>query len=500
MDDLLLGFQTAFSLTNLFYCLLGVTLGTLIGVLPGIGAVAAVSILLPISFYLEPTTALIMLGGVYYGAEYGGSTASIMLNLPGSPSNAVTCLDGYPMAKQGRAGVALFITTVASFAGGTMGILSLMALTPAVVAISLSFRSAEYFSVMLLGLIAAATVSQSSPIKGLAMVVLGLLVGCIGLDVASSTIRFDLGLAGLSEGLSIIVIAMGLFGVSEVIASIRSTQNNPVTEQIGMRGMIPTRQDVRDSAAPVLRGGLIGCFFGAMPGTGPSIAAFFSYFMEKRVARDPSIFGKGAVQGIAAPESANNAAVQTAFIPMLAMGIPGSATTAIMMGALMIHGITPGPLLMSDHPDLFWGVIASFWIGNVILLILNIPLIGVWVAILRVPYRLLYPGIICLICIGVYSINNNIFDVWLVLVVGIIGYFMRLYDFQPAPLLLAFILGPLMEENFRRAMLLARGDFLVILQRPISGSMLALAFAILVYIFWSRLNKMRREKPEESSA
>lgn len=489
-----LGFETAFSMTNLIYCFFGVFLGTFIGVLPGIGSLAAISMLLPISFYLEPTTALVMLGGVYYGAEYGGSTASILLNLPGTPSNAVTCLDGYPMTLNGRAGVALFTTTIASFVGGSLGIIALFVLSPMIVSVALAFGPAEYFAVMIFGLVAAATVTQDAPAKGLAMVVIGLLLGTVGTDINSGVPRFHFGLFELRDGISFITLAMGVFGVSEIMAAITGAAHGPVTQKVRLRSMIPTRQEVRQSILPVLRGAGIGGLFGALPGTGPSIGTFISYALEKRIARDPSRFGKGAIEGIASPESSNNAAVQTAFIPTLTLGIPGSATMAVMLGALIIHGVAPGPQLMNDRPEIFWGLAASFWIGNVLLLILNIPMIGLWVRVLQIPYRLLYPAIICLICIGVYSIRSSVFDIFMLILFGAFGYVLRLLKFELAPLLIGFILGPMIEENLRRAMLIYRGDVLVIFQRPISGPILAATILLLLWSVWTMTGAWRRRR------
>lgn len=496
MDLFTVGFAVAFTLENLAYCFVGVLLGTFIGVLPGIGALAAISMLLPVTFYLDPVAALIMLSGVYYGAEYGGSTASILLNVPGTASNAVTTLDGYPMSKQGRAGVALLMTAVASFVGGIIGILILIMLAPVLVTVALAFGPAEYFAVMTLGLIAAAAIGQTGPVKGLAMVLVGLLLGTVGLDLNTGTARFTLGYFELFEGISIVVLAMGLFGVTEIIASIRSLGGAPFSGRIPLRSMVPTRDDLRRSVRPALRGAGIGSIFGALPGTGPALSAFMSYAVERRIAKEPERFGKGAVEGIVAPESANNAAVQTAFIPTLTMGIPGTATMAIMLGAMMIHGISPGPLLMTNHPEMFWGLIASFWIGNVLLLVLNIPLVGVWVRLLQVPYRLLFPVIIALICIGVYSINNSYFDIVVVFIVGGVGYLLRLAGFEPAPLLLAFILGPMMEVNLRRAMLIYQGDYTVLLTRPISGTLLVLAAAILIWFGYSAHRKARLRRQE----
>jgi TctA family transporter len=488
--NIALGFQVAFAPVNLVYCLLGVFLGTFIGVLPGIGSLAAISMLLPLSFYLDPTAAIVMLAGVYYGAEYGGSTASILLNLPGTPSNAITCLDGYPMTKQGRAGVALFSTTVASFVGGTLGILAFYTLSSAIA--STAIGPAEYFAIMVFGLVAAATVTQSSPLKGLSMVIAGLLLGTVGTDIATGTPRYTMGFFELREGVSFIAVAMGMFGVSEVIFAITASKYQVFDEKVTFRSMIPTRDDVRRSVGPVLRGAGIGGFFGALPGTGPSIATFVGYAIEKRIAREPERFGHGAIEGITSPESANNAAVQTAFIPTLTLGIPGSPSMAVMMGALLIHGLAPGPQLMTLNPEIFWGLAASFWIGNVLLVILNIPLIGLWIRVLKIPYSYLYPAIICLVCIGVYSVRSTSFDVALVLLFGVAGYVLRLLRFEPAPLLIGLVLGPMIEENLRRAMLLYRGDLTQILTRPISGSVLALTLMILVWTAWSMIRDRRR--------
>lgn len=501
-SNIQLGFETAFSATNLLYCFIGVFLGTFIGVLPGIGSLAAISMLLPVTFYLDPTTALVMLAGVYYGAEYGGSTASILLNLPGTPSNAVTCLDGYPMTQQGRAGVALFTTTIASFIGGTLGIIALFAISPLIVSVALAFGPAEYFAIMIFGLVAAATVTQDSPAKGLSMVVLGLLLGTVGTDINSGAVRFHFGYFELREGISFIAVAMGLFGVSEVILAAASPDYTPFKQKVTFRSMIPSRDDVRNCVLPVLRGAGIGGLVGALPGTGPSIGTFVSYAVEKRFARDPSRFGKGAIEGIASPESSNNAAVQTAFIPTMSLGIPGSPAMAVMMGALLIHGLAPGPQLMTQNPEVFWGLAASFWIGNVLLLLLNIPLIGLWVRVLQIPYRLLYPAIICLICIGVYSVRTSVFDIGLVLLFGFAGYVLRLLRFELAPLLIGFILGPMIEENLRRAMLIYRGDITQIIQRPISGAVLALTLLLLVWTVWSILRSWRQkvERPVGISA
>jgi len=490
LQDVFLGFATAFSLTNLAYCFLGVFLGTFIGVLPGLGSLAAISMLLPLTFYLEPTTALIMLGGIYYGGEYGGSIASILLNLPGTPSAAVTCLDGNPMAKQGRAGVALFMTAIASFIGGSVGIVALMGFGPVIARIGLSFGPGDYFALMLLGLVAAVTVGNGAVIKGLIMVVLGLLLGTVGTDVTSGEFRYTFGFLELRDGVSLVGMAMGLFGIAEVVSSIRGSKDHKITAKVTARSMIPTREDMRRSLAPMARGSSIGGFLGALPGAGTVTAAFLAYAMEIRLAKDKTRFGKGAIEGIAAPESANNAAAQTAFIPTLTIGIPGSATMSIMLGALMIHGITPGPMLMADHPAVFWGLIASFWVGNLFLLVLNIPLIGMWVRVLQFPYKYIYPIVIALICVGVFSMRTSVFDVGLVVVFGGLGYLFQRAGYSPAPLILGFVLGPMLEENLRRAMLMARGDPVRLVSDPLTATFLGLSVLLLVWAVVGGLRKL----------
>jgi len=497
-DALTLGLATAFTLENLLFCLLGVVLGTLIGVIPGVGALAAISMLFPVTFYLEPTPALIMLAGIWYGTSYGGSTASILLNIPGTPANAVACLDGYPMARQGRGGVALFMTTAGSFVGGTFGIILMMLFAPLIAKYALSFGPAEYFALMVLGLVSASTISSGSAIKGLAMVVLGIIVGSVGLDLYTGAPRMTMGLIELSDGVGLVSLAMGLFGVGEIITSVRHVVAGTIDrESVRLRAMIPSREDVRASTMPVVRGTLIGSFLGTLPGVGSSIASFMSYAVEKRVSKDPSRFGKGAIEGVVSPEAANNAADQTAFIPTLALGIPGSATMALMMGALIIHGINPGPALMTEQPSLFWGLVMSFWIGNVLLVILNIPMIGLWVRLLLIPYHLLYPAVLMFICLGVYTVNYSEFDVWMVLIFGLIGYGARLLELPVPPMLLGFVLGPLLEEQFRRAMLISRGDFTVFVSRPISSIILALTAMLLLYSVWLAFRSMRHRNEAE---
>ncbi|MPZ55667.1 MAG: tripartite tricarboxylate transporter permease [Rhizobiales bacterium] len=496
-----IGLSTALSLTNLFYCFLGVFLGMLIGVVPGIGALVAVSLLLPVTFHIDATAALIMLAGIYYGSAYGGSTAAILLNVPGTPSSAVACLDGYPMAQQGRAGVALLMTTVGSFIAGSIGILLMMFFSPILVAYALKFGPTEYFSLMVLGLVAASTIASGSPVKGVAMVVLGVALGLVGTDIYTATLRYDFGFPGLYDGISLVAIAMALFGVTEVVFSVRSVGEARFKGQnIRMRDMIPTRDDVRRSVFPILRGSAIGSFFGVLPGTGGLIASFMAYAVEKRVSKTPQRFGHGAIEGVVSPESANNAADQTAFIPTMTLGIPGSVVMAIMLSVLIVHGLVPGPKLMVEHADLFWGLVMSFWIGNLILLVLNIPLIGLWVKVLAVPYHLLYPAIIMFVCIGVYSVHNSAFDVWLVLVFSVAGYFMRVLEFPAAPLLLGLVLGPIMEEEFRRAMILSHGDLSTFVHHPISGTILAMTLALLMWAIWSGFRRSLQRRATEVTA
>lgn len=493
LSNLAFGLQVALSYDNLFYCFMGVFIGTIVGVLPGIGSLAGVSMLLPITYYLPPTGGVIMLAGIYYGVQYGGSVASIVLNLPGAPSTAITCLDGYPMARQGRAGVALLMTTAASFIGGSFGIVALAAFGPAIAAFGLSFGPAEYFSIMVLGLVAAGMVTQGSPLKGAAMVLLGLLLGTVGTDISTGVQRFTFGLGGLYEGIPLVALAMGLFGLSEVIERVNDTQPQP-TQRMKLRSMVPTADDVKRSVAPVARGTVIGSFFGALPGAGVSLSSFLAYAAEKRVSRTPERFGKGAIEGITAPEAANNAAAQTSFIPTLTLGVPGDATMALLLGALMIHGLAPGPSLIANHPDLFWGLIGSFWIGNVLLVILNVPMVGLWVRLLQLPYGILYPSIIVFVSMGVYTISNNPFDLMVVVFFGALGYLMRIFAFEPAPLLIALVLGPMIEENFRRALVISRGDPSIFVSRPMSGALLLATVVVIAWIAHRSAQARRRSR------
>ncbi|OXY83343.1 tripartite tricarboxylate transporter permease [Oceanimonas doudoroffii] len=492
-DGLWLGLQAAIQPSMLLYCFIGVFLGTLVGVLPGVGAMAAISLLLPITYYIPSTAAIAMLAGVFYGSQYGGSIASILLNLPGTPSSAVTSLDGYPLAKQGKAGVALFTAMASSFVGSMLGLLMLIGLGSVLSRVGLAFGPAEYFALMLLGLIAASAVGSGSPAKSLAMVVLGLLLGGVGTDVNTGLPRFTFGVPELMDGINLVALAMGLFGISEVITSIRAGETGSINTRFNLRSMLPGRDEVRRSVCPVLRGTAIGSFFGAMPGTGAAIASFISYAVEKKVSREPERFGKGALEGVAGPEAANNSGAMTAFIPTLTLGIPGDVVMALMLGAMMIHGIQPGPLMVSENPAMFWGLIVSFGIGNLMLLVLNLPLIGIWVSLVRIPFSMLYPAILVFICLGVYSVNNNVFDVYVVSLVGAAGYLLAKLGFNPAPLLLGFVLGPMLEENLRRALLLSRGDPMTFVERPLSAGLLFLCVALLSWAAWGALRKLMRE-------
>ncbi len=479
LSHLAIGVDAALTWTNLLYCLVGVTLGTLVGVLPGIGPVATIAMLLPVTYGLDPAAALIMLAGIYYGAQYGGSTAAILVNLPGESSSLVTCLDGHAMAKKGRAGAALGIAAIGSFFAGTVATVVVAAAAAPLAAFALKFGPAEYFSLMVLGLIAAVVLAQGDIFKAVAMTLLGLLLGLVGVDVNSGEERFTFGMPELADGISFVVISMGIFGIGEIIANLERNQKREVViRKVGP--VLPTREDYRRSWKPVLRGSVLGTVLGVLPGGGAMLSSFASYMVEKRLAKDRSAFGQGAIEGVAGPEAANNAGAQTSFIPLLVMGLPSNAVMALMIGAMMIHGIVPGPQVMGERPELFWGLIVSMWVGNALLLLLNLPLIGVWVRLLSVPYRMLYPAILLFCCIGVFSVNNSLFDVFLAVGFGLLGYLFIKLRCEPAPLLLGFVLGPLMEENLRRAMLLSRGDATVFFTRPLSLTLLLLAVALIL--------------------
>jgi putative tricarboxylic transport membrane protein len=494
-SNLIFGFSVALSLQNLFYCFLGCLLGTLIGVLPGIGPLATVAMLMPLTFGISPMSALIMLAGIYYGASYGGSTTAILVNLPGETSSVVTCLDGYQMARQGRAGPALAIAAIGSFFAGTVSTLIIALFGPPIAEMALKFTSPEYFSLMMMGLVAAALLSQGDMIKSLAMVVVGLLLGCIGTDVASGLGRFTFNINELSDGIGFVVIAVGVFALGEIILNLGDPEErHTFGSKIGT--LMPTRDDIQRSIMPIIRGTFLGAFFGVLPGTGPAIASFSSYMVEKKAAKDPSRFGHGAIEGVAGPEAANNADAQCKFIPMLTLGLPASGTMALMLGAMMIHGIAPGPTVMTQKPDLFWGLIASMWIGNLMLVVLNLPLIGMWVSLLKVPYQMLFPAIMSFCCIGIYSLNNSPFELYLTAIFGLIGLLWMKLDCPPAPMMLGFILGPMVEENLRRTMVISRGDPTVFIRRPISLAFVILTVLILVLMSMSNLKKRRSREIE----
>jgi len=491
LNNLVFGFGVAFSLENLAYCFAGVALGTLIGVLPGIGPLVTIAMLFPITFHLPAVPAIIMLAGIFYGAQYGGSTTSILVNLPGETASAVTCIDGYQMARRGRAGPALATAALASFFAGCVGTLLIALAGPTLGEWALRFGAAEYTALMLMALVASAVMTQGDAVKGLAMVVLGLLIGVVGVDVNSGMARYSFGVLELIDGVGFTVVAVGLFAVAEIVSNLESREAREVyTGKV--TGLMPTARDLKDAAWPTVRGTAVGACFGVLPGTGPALSSFATYMLEKRIAKDPSRFGRGAIEGVAAPEAANNAAAQTAFIPMLTLGIPASATMAVMLAALTLQGIATGPQVMFDKPDLFWGLIASMWIGNAFLVILNLPLVGVWVRLLTVPYRWLFPSIILFCCIGNYSVSNNPFDVYLCAVIGVLGYVLAKLECEPAPLLLGYVLGPLLEENLRRALLISRGDPTVFFTRPISLVFMIATALILVVMVVPAARRKRR--------
>jgi TctA family transporter len=489
-DNLALGFSTATTFTNMFFCLLGVLLGTLIGVLPGIGATATIAMLLPITFQLEPVTSLIMLAGIYYGAQYGGSTTAILINMPGESSSAVTAIDGYQMARKGRAGAALAIAALGSFFAGTVSTLLVAIFAPPLTSVALQFGAAEYFSLMVVGLVSSIALASGSIIKALAMVVLGLLLGLVGTDIYSGTPRFTLDIREYADGLNFVAVAVGVFGIAEILRNLEGEKNRTVLIS-KVTGLLPTKDDFKQMVAPVLRGTVIGSALGILPGGGAILASFASYTVEKRVSKHPEEFGHGSIAGVAGPESANNAGAQTSFIPLLTLGIPANPVMALMIGAMIIQGIVPGPNVATEQPALFWGIIASMWIGNLMLVVLNLPLIGLWVKLLTIPYYVLFPIIMAFCSIGVYSVNSNVYDLYAVAFFGFIGYVLVKLRCEPAPLLLGFVLGPLLEENLRRAMILSRGDPSTFVTRPISATLLALALMVLIVVLLPSVRKKR---------
>src|SRR5712691_5116095 len=478
-NNLIFGFGVALSLQNLLYCLIGVTVGTLIGVLPGIGPLGTIAILMPITYGVSPVGALIMLAGIYYGAQYGGSTTAILVNLPGETSAIVTCIDGYQMARQGRAGPALAIAAIGSFIAGTFGTFMIALAGPPLAEVALKFGAPEYFSLMLMGLIAAAVLAQGDMVKSLAMVAVGLLLGIVGLDVNTGVPRFTFGITELSDGIGFIVVAVGVFAVSEIVSNLGAPEEKRAVFDTRVTHLYPTRDDLKRSIGPIVRG------------TG--IASFASYMVEKKIAADPSRFGKGAIEGVAGPESANNADAQCKFIPMLTLGLPASGVMALMLGALTIQGIQPGPEVMTMRPDLFWGLIASMWIGNLMLVVLNLPMIGLWVKLLQVPYRLLFPAIMAFSAIGIYSVNNSSFEIHLTALFGIFGFVCVKLGFPPAPMLLGYVLGPMMEENLRRSMLMSGGDPSVFVTRPISVAFIVATVLILIAMVVPAVRERRLE-------
>jgi len=489
--NIALGLSTAVSPENLLYCLIGCLLGTLIGVLPGLGPAAAIAMLLPLTFGLDATGSLIMLAGIYYGAQYGGSTTAILLNLPGEPSSVVTALDGYKMARQGRAGPALSIAALASFFAGTIATIVIALFAPALGYAALKFGAAEYFSLMVLGLVVAVALARGSFVKSLGMVVLGVTLGLVGSDQGSSELRYTFGLLELSDGLSIVAVAMGMFGLTEVILNLQGDTQRRTSLRPSLRELWPQKADLKASVGPATRGTAMGIVLGMLPGGGAMLSSFAAYLFEKKISRQSERFGEGAVEGVAAPEAANNAGAQMSFVPLLTLGIPSNVNIALIAGALIIQGIQPGPGIVHHQPALFWGLIASMCIGNLMLVILNLPLIGLWTRLLTIPYSLLYPSIIAFCCIGVYSLNNSPVDVYVMIVFGLFGYIFRLLDCEPAPLILGLVLGPMMEEYLRRSMQLSRGDPMIFIERPISAALIAVTIGTVILMSVPMIRRKR---------
>jgi putative tricarboxylic transport membrane protein len=498
LQDLWFGFGVAFQGTNLAWSFFGVFVGNLIGVLPGMGALSAISILLPLTYAMHPVPAILMLAGIFYGSQYGGAIGAILLNLPSHPPHAVTCLDGYPMTKAGKGGTALGITMICSFFAASVGILVMI--SPLLTAMAFKFGPSEIFSIMLLGLLAGSTMSRGSPLKGVAMTLFGLLCGVVGTDVNSGAERFTFGIPEMTDSLELVAIAMGLFGVADFLLNVNRMKIITANTKMRIRDMRPSMAELKEAFWPMVRGTAVGTVFGAMPGTGPTITTFVAYALERKISKTPEKFGTGMIAGVASPEASAHSKTQVDFIPTMSLGIPGDAVMALILGALLIQGIQPGPQLITEHPDIFWGLIASFWIGNVILMILNIPMIGVWVKLLQVPYRYLFPSAMFFIAVGVFSTQNNLFQIWEVLAFGLIGAVLMSLDFSVAPIMLGFVLGPMVEENFRRALLLSRGSMLVFVQRPISATFVGMSVLLLLGVTWSAWRGKKRGKPQESVA
>lgn len=497
IQNMIFGLGVAFTPMNLMYCFIGVLVGTLVGVLPGLGPVATMSMLLPITFTLPADSGIIMLAGIYYGAQYGGSTTSILINIPGEASSVVTALDGHAMAKAGRAGPALGIAAIGSFIAGTLATLVIAWFAPILSGLALSFRPADYFSLMVFGLITAVVLASGSVLKALAAIVLGLLLGLVGSDVNSGALRFTGGIPDLMNGLEFVVIAMGLFGIADVMAHARRGGDGGTEITRNIRQLMPKWSEFKSCLPSIGRGTVIGSILGILPGGGALLASFAAYSIEKKVAKPPRHFGQGDIRGVAAPEAANNAGAQTSFIPLLTLGIPSNPTMALVLGALMIQGITPGPQVMTERPELFWGLIASMWIGNVMLVFLNLPLVGLWVRLVTVPYYFLYPAILVFCCVGAYTINNNPFDILVMAAAGLLGYFLAVLRCEPAPLVLGFILGPLMEENLRRALLISQGDPSVFITQPISAGFLLASVAVLCLMVSASMKTLRETALQE---
>lgn len=491
-----IGFSVALQPENLLYCFIGVFVGTLIGVLPGIGPVGAMSLLLPSTFRATPEAAIIMLAGIYYGAMYGGSTTSILVNIPGEAASVVTCLDGYQMARKGRAGQALGIAAFGSFIAGTIAVLGLMLVAPPLASFALKFGPPEYFTLMVLGLTILIYLAHGSMPKALIMAGFGLALGLVGLDTMTAIPRFTFNQMELLDGMGLVPIVMGIFGISEVLLNIEQLVRRDILKA-SIKGLLPSRKDWKASSGPIARGSVLGFLLGVLPGGGSVISSFVSYAMEKRLSKHPEQFGKGAIEGVAGPEAANNAATGGAFIPLMTLGIPPNVIMAMLLGAFMIHGVTPGPLMMKQHPDLFWGVIVSMYVGNLMLLILNLPLISIWVQILKIPYKILFPLIILFCLVGVYSVNNSVFDIYVMLIFGIIGYLMKKFEYEGAPLVLAFVLGPMMENNLRKSLIMSQGDFSIFFTRPLAAASLIIALFLLISPLIPWFRKKRAEIPKE---
>jgi putative tricarboxylic transport membrane protein len=492
VSNLSLGFSVALTPLNLGLAFLGCLVGTLVGVLPGVGPIATIAMLLPITFGLDPTGALIMLAGIYYGAQYGGSTTAILVNIPGEATSVVTALDGHQMARQGRAGVALGVAAIGSFFAGTVATLVIAALGAPLTSLALVFGPTEYFSLMIMGLVFAVVLARGSILKAIAMILVGVLLSTVGTDLETGEERMTFGLPFLSDGIDFAVLAMGIFGIAEIMRNLDHTETRDVVRQAIGR-LLPNREDFRQSYKPVLRGTVIGAILGILPGNGAVLGPFASYTLEKKLAKDPRRFGRGAIEGVAGPESANNAGAQTSFIPLLTLGIPPNAVMALMVGAMTIHGIIPGPQVMTKNPTLFWGMIASMWVGNLMLLVINLPLVGLWVRLLKVPYRLMFPAILMFCCIGIYSINSLPTDVMFIGLFGLVGYTLMKFGFEPAPMLLGFVLGKLMEENLRRALIISRGEMATFVTHPISAGLLAVATLLLIIALLPSIRKGRDE-------